>query len=122
MLECVFSVWKGWLFINKLATLQIVQYTLEFSLRTAGQPPDKRERKLATNNGQRLQQCLLISRQPVNTRGQEHLDSGWDFYLVERLFGRQLSIPCNHPLFEQGLHHLFDEEGVALCLFGNQLL
>src|SRR5229473_1206801 len=66
MLEDVFDIAGGRLFVDELRRLQVGEHTLQLiTLPSVEHPPDQRQRELPANHGERLQQLLLIGGQTV---------------------------------------------------------
>ncbi len=100
--------------VDELARLQDRQHLLQLAAAGRSHLSDHRDRRLPPDHRYRLQQFLLLSPQPIYARGQYALHRRRQPHL--RQLARRLHCPIPHQraLVEQGLHHLLDEERIAL--------
>src|SRR5216683_5442853 len=123
VLEDVFDIARGRLLVYELRHLQLGEHPLQLVvLLSVEYPPDERQGELPANYGERLQQLLLIGWQPINSRGKDRLYRGWDFHRVHRLGQLHGTVSHQHAIFEEGLHYLFHEEGIAAGAFDDETL
>src|ERR1700731_218871 len=114
VLEDVFDLGRGRLFVDELAGLQGRQSRLQFPVHRRSDLPDQRQRRLPAHYGEGLDQLLVLTRQPVDTRGQYPLHGRRQPQLRERARNLDGAVAYEGALVEQRLHHLLDEEWIAL--------
>jgi hypothetical protein len=61
---------------EKLGGLQAIETAVERVIREVGDRPKEGERHVLADHGRRLEQTLVLGREPVDPRGEHHLDRG----------------------------------------------
>ena len=123
MLEGVFLLGEQAGLIQELRRLQVRQATVQRCLGQLRNGLEQGQGHLGANHGSRLQEPLLLRRQPVDACRQHGLHRGRHLNGRQRL--RQAVRPRfahQHPGLHQGAHALLQEEGVALGARNQELL
>src|ERR1700688_2790479 len=120
MLENVLSIGEDRLLVDELGRPQIRKHLLQLRLRLVRHFPDQAKRRLPADHRKGLEQFLLLRRKPVDTRGQYALHRRRQTQLRERASNLHYAIAYQRALVEQRLHHLLDEERIALGALDNQ--
>jgi len=128
VLKRILRLRKGRLLVDELPLLQMRQASLHFRLRLAHHLREQTQGKLFADDGQDLQQGLVVRRQPIHARRQDTL------HRRRQLYGRQgpgqgdpgdlapdSALPPQDPLLQQGLDQLLHEKGVAFRPRQNEL-
>ena len=123
MLEGVVRLGEQAGLIQELRRLQVRQAAVQRRLGQLRNGLEQRQGHLGANDGSRLQEPLLLRRQPVDACRQHGLHRGWHLNGRQRLcqaigpgFAHQ------HPGLYQGAHALLQEEGVTLGARNQELL
>src|ERR1700730_6861507 len=122
MLKNVLSIAEYRLLVDELGRPQIRKHPLQLCLRLGGYFPDQAKRRLPADHREGLEQFLLLRRKPVDTGGQDALHRRRQTQLRERASNLHCAIAYQRALVEQRLHHLLDEERIALGAVDNQSL
>ncbi len=83
---------------------------------------DQAKLRLPAHHRERLQQLLMLCRQPVDARGKYALYCRRQTQLRERARHLHCAVAHQRALVEQGLHHLLDEERIAPGTLDHQTL
>ena len=123
VLEGVFQVREQARFVEELGRLQMRQAHAKRLVRHLGNGLEQRQGHLRADHRRRLQQALLLRRQPVDARREHRLHRGW------HLHGGQGSgqtigaaLPHQHPGFDQRPHAFFQEKRIAPRALDEELL
>src|SRR5580704_16523575 len=122
MLENELSIGERRLLVDELDRLQIRKHPPQLRLRLGGYFPDQAKRRLPADHREGLEQFLLLRRKPVDTGGQDALYRRRQTQLRERACNLHYAIAYQCALVEQRLHHLLDEERIAIGALDNQSL
>ena len=121
MLEDVFDLRKGRLFVDKFCRLEMRKLTVEFFFRLCDDVLEETQRKFSPEHGERLQQNFFFWRQAVDAGSEDALDGSGKVEV--RWVGARRAAPLRRvlTLFTQRLHDLFHEEWVAFGFFQDEL-
>ena len=123
MLENILHVRHRRLFIDEVAALQLLDEPFELLLRFPCNRPGETQDKLTTENGQCLQEVLLVGLKPIDAGGEDRLDGRRDAQRVERTQQMHLALtPLERALVEQRLHGLLHKEGDTAGGLDDELL
>ena len=123
MLEGVFRLGEQARLIQELGRLEVRQAAVQRLLGQVRNGLEQGQGHLGANDGSRLEEPLLLRRQPVDARRQHGLHRGRHLNGRQRL--RQAIGPGfahQHPGLHQGAHALLQKEGVALGARNQELL
>src|SRR5215471_5210817 len=84
VLENILRIRKCGLLVNKLAGLEDSESDVQVRLRLSCYLSNELKWKISADNGQGLQQVLLVWWQPIYARGENRLDGRRNFYLSKR--------------------------------------
>ena len=123
MLEGVFRLGEQAGLIQELRRLEVRQAAVQRRLGQLRNGLEQGQGHLGANHGRRLQEPLLLRRQPVDACCQHRLHRGRHLNGRQRL--RQAVRPRfahQHPGLHQGAHALLQKEGIALGARNQELL
>src|SRR5262245_20381804 len=123
MLEDVLNFRHGGLLIKKLFALQGGKETIEFVFGLREHLTNKAQWKLPPNDGELLQQRLLLWSEAIDTGSEDALHGRRNVKVSQerRAAARLYTITSQEALFKQVLHDLFHEERCAFGLVENEL-
>src|SRR5262245_51149351 len=114
MLEGVLGIGKELRLVEKLARLKIGEPPPYGILAQVRHSAKQHKRYIFADHRSRLEQLLVVRREPVNPRGQDHLYSRWDFDCLDgsaQTIGA--SLPGKRTGFDERPDALLDKERIA---------
>src|SRR5208282_5496112 len=120
MLEVVLNVIGDELLEDELPLFQLGQHRDDHRVRLAAHFGHQSHLELIADDGERLEELLLISRQAIDTRRQDRLYVGRYLELTRRPGHFYLAVANQSALFKKLLNGLLDEKGIASSALHDQ--
>jgi hypothetical protein len=115
VLEGVLELGEEAHLVEKFRCLKLRQRTPLLTLVHVGDGAEELERHVLADHGRGLKECLRLAGQPIDARGPNRLDGGWNLHRVYPVRG-PIGAPVSSEAsrLHEGPHALFDEPDLTV--------